>query len=109
MPRINYVSACRKSPGNCGICGKEISGEEYNESASNIESGLNARTSMCDELEEKAGQCDSWADELGNIEIEDEPEEPDNEDKKEAWQEKLEEWREEVRSNVQDAIGNLEL
>lgn len=39
-------------------------GEEYRESAQNIEDGFNHRTQMCDDLEEKADALDSCADEL---------------------------------------------
>lgn len=39
-------------------------GDEYRESAQNIEDGFGTRTAMCDEIEEKADSCDSWADTL---------------------------------------------
>ena len=39
-------------------------GEEYRESAQNIEDGFGHRTQQCDDLDEKADEVDAWADEL---------------------------------------------
>lgn len=83
--------------------------EEYRESADNIESCFGSRTSQCDEIEEKADQCESWADALEGIDLpeyDESQEEGLNEAEKE---ERKQEWREEVRALVQGELDSLEL
>jgi hypothetical protein len=98
-------------------------GEEYRESASNIEDGFGSRTYQCDELDEKADACDEWADTLRSAldSVDDEPDlsaidEDDEEavvsdriDSAEQAEQVRQEWRDEVATAMVDAAGELSL
>jgi hypothetical protein len=80
-------------------------GEEYAEASSNLDGRLNA-----EELDEKAQQCENWADELEGVDVEDfEPTPTVNEDQIAKEADRKDEWREEIRGNAQAALDSLEL
>lgn len=89
-------------------------GEEYRESAQNIEDGFGHRTSQCDEIEEKADNCDQIADsiedaasQLESIEIPDELEDEPSEDAKQDVIEAFQEKKDEYDEAIQNGIGEL--
>ena len=86
--------------------------EEKRESASNIEEGFGHATYQSDELNETADSLESWADEIESVDL---PEFPEDEEKseedteeaddEEAAAELLLEWQEEVRSALENVMG----
>lgn len=98
-------------------------GEEYGESADNIESGFQHETAMSEELREKADNCESWADEIESAlddinaddivsEYENNEEEEENEETektnevKETLENFLDRTWNDLISNVEDSFNN---
>jgi chromosome segregation ATPase len=73
---------------------------EYQEAADNM-------AALREDCEEKAGQCESWADALETTDFEDFEEFTGEGDPKKS--DPRSEWEEEVKSAVQDALDSLEL
>ena len=80
--------------------------EEKRESASNIEDGFGHATQQSDELNEIADSLDSWADDIENVDIPELEEGDEDADEDEDEEDKLEEWKDEVRSAIEDVLGN---
>jgi len=94
-------------------------GEEYRESAQNIEDGFGHRTSQCDEIDEKAENCDQMADsiedaasQLESIEVpedlEDEPSEDAKQDVIDAFQEKKDDYDEAIQNGIEELKSIVE-
>lgn len=73
------IDAVRDALNNCAEQVRSV-GEEYRESASNIEEGFGHPTYMSEELEQKADELESWADEIEQAvdSVDDEPEADDD-------------------------------
>lgn len=77
-------------------------GEEYTESASNIEEGFGHSTFQSEELTERAEALESWADELESWSPD--AEEPDEIDEPDKTEEENEEAREEAKEAYLEAL-----
>lgn len=79
--------------------------EGYRESASNIEDGFGHSTSQSEELEGKADEADTWADEVEQAASDmDEP--PDKEDvADDDWQEAVTTWADDVKQAAEEAAN----
>ena len=76
---------------------------EYEEAVSALDGRLNS-----DELQDKADQCNAWADELDNVDVEEFEPNPDDKDDEEKEATKSA-WQELIIGNVEDALSSLEL
>lgn len=70
--------------------------EEKRESAQNMEEGFGHETSQSQELNETADQLEEWADEVENVDL---PDEPEDEDERDAWLDQLHEALDEALNN----------
>jgi len=77
-------------------------GSEYSEASSNLDGKLN-----WEELEEKAQQCEQWADALEDVVLDEY--DADQFEGDDTPEEKMEAWRDGVRQEVEDALSSLEL
>lgn len=86
-------------------------GEEYEESAQNIEDGFGHETYVSEEIREKAQACESWADALESAaqDLEEFEDEQDEDEDDEEYEARREEHFEEQRSKATDALSECEL
>lgn len=91
VPDFDDTDAVRDAISSAVDEAREVA-SEYSDAAENM-------SATRDEMEEKSSQCESWADELEGVDVEEfEGKEEDRED-----------WRETIRSDVQNALDSLEL
>jgi hypothetical protein len=79
--------------------------QEYQDSADNIEQAFTGGSQTADDCKEKAGNLESWADELEQVDFE-EWDGEDGEDAKNSSDQTREEWRDDQRKAAEEAIDN---
>lgn len=83
----------------------ESVGEEYKEAAQNIVDGFGHETMQSDELEEKGDSLIEWAEEIRNVDFDEEPDEPDEEPDEDSDEDERETWLSEMQDRLSDALA----
>jgi hypothetical protein len=86
-------------------------GEEFTESAENMESGFGHETEQSTELRERGDRIIEAADEIEGMDFDPSPEKGDEDEDEtdEQFEERLESWRDECRTKLEDEISNVDI